>query len=75
MSYRCVICDVRLDSPEKLEIHLENEHKWGVKKSKNELDYRTWFAIFLDAMLKATLRLDVLEIKNRVSVKIFILIL
>jgi hypothetical protein len=27
LSYRCLLCDVRLDTPHKLEVHLQIEHK------------------------------------------------
>jgi len=32
MIYRCLICNTELNSPEKLDEHLQFEHKWGVKK-------------------------------------------
>ena len=36
MSYRCLLCDVFLDSPHKLEIHLQIEHGWGRKKENSK---------------------------------------
>ena len=32
MSYRCLICNVVVDSPSKLEVHLQVVHKWGKKR-------------------------------------------
>ena len=42
MSYRCLICNVMLDSPQKLEIHLQIEHNWGVKKNVSKEGIGTW---------------------------------
>jgi hypothetical protein len=38
MSYRCLICNKVSESPKKLEIHLQIEHKWGVKRESEVLD-------------------------------------
>jgi len=40
MNYRCLICNVILDSPSKLEVHLQIEHKWGKKRGAKGLG--TW---------------------------------
>jgi len=45
MGYRCLICNVTLESPRKLEIHLQIEHKWGRKRESNGLDMWSWFGI------------------------------
>jgi len=51
-----------LDSPQKLEIHLETEHQWGVKKdSKNKSDHNTWSATSLDVMLKDMFSIGILD--------------
>ena len=42
MSYRCLICNAMLDSPQKLEIHLQIEHNWGVKKNVSKEGIDTW---------------------------------
>lgn len=34
MSYRCLICHQMLESPHKLEVHLQIDHKWGKKKEQ-----------------------------------------
>ena len=38
MNYRCLICNVVVDSPNKLEVHLQIEHKWGKKRDPKGLD-------------------------------------
>jgi len=43
MSYRCLICNVKLDTPRKLEVHLEIDHRWKTKKESMGLDKWSWF--------------------------------
>ncbi|MDW7641612.1 MAG: hypothetical protein SCG72_04320 [Nitrosarchaeum sp.] len=38
MTYRCTICNIVLDSPRKLEVHLEIDHNWGKKRESKGLD-------------------------------------
>lgn len=33
MIYKCLICNTLLESPAKLEDHLQFEHKWGQKRN------------------------------------------
>lgn len=40
MNYRCLICNVVVNSPNKLETHLQIEHKWGKKRESKGVD--TW---------------------------------
>lgn len=32
-----MICNVKLDTPRNLEVHLEIDHKWGAKKKARDL--------------------------------------
>jgi len=41
MEYRCLICNTVLESPRKLEIHLQIEHKLDIKKESGRLDVRS----------------------------------
>ncbi|WP_316505815.1 hypothetical protein [Nitrosopumilus sp.] len=36
MPYSCLICSVILDSPHKLEVHLQIEHKWEKKEKEKK---------------------------------------
>ena len=42
MSYRCLICNAMFESPQKLEIHLQIEHNWRVKKNVSKEGIDTW---------------------------------
>ena len=38
LSYRCLICQKSLESPHKLEVHLQIEHNWDQKREPKGLD-------------------------------------